>query len=456
MIETADLAAPSAQENAMTQPEPKKLGPFLATVIVANAMIGSGIYMLPAGLGTVGSISILAWLAAACGAALLGGVMAALAIISPETRGLFSYVREGFGPCAGFVSGVLYWGTILIACVAVATAVTGYLSVFIPAVATQPYSTICTVVVIWTLVAVNLAGPRFVAALQSPALVLGLAPVLLAAIGGWFFFSKATFVASWNVTGGSFLTVVPHATVMVFWAFLGFEGAIILSTRVRNPARDVPIATLGGIAIAAAIYMAACSALMGILPAAALAKSSAPFADGAAAMLGAATAGFIALCAVIKASATLGGNILLAGETGECESVLGHTRPHLRGRQTHKISLPTLMLTGIVLSAVAILSASPTLARQFTIVTNVVVVLAMLDYAAFSAALIPLSKGLSPARRFWARMLAAVSLLFCAAVIAASDLTLLVWSVAPVVASVLAYYVFRLRSGAPVAAPREI
>jgi len=52
-------------------------------------------------------------------------------------------------------------------------------------------------------------------------------------------------------------------------------------------------------------------------------------------MLGAATAGIIALCAVIKASATLGGNILIAGETGECESVLGHMKPHLRdGKRT--------------------------------------------------------------------------------------------------------------------------
>ncbi|HVU20184.1 MAG TPA: amino acid permease [Rhizomicrobium sp.] len=438
----------------MAQPDSKKLGPFLATVIVANAMIGSGIYMLPAGLGAVGSISILSWIAAACGAMVLGGAMAVLAIISPQTRGLFSYVREAFGPCAGFVSGVLYWITILIACVAVATAVTGYLSIFIPAVARQPYSTICTVAVIWALIGVNLAGPRFVAAAQSPALFVGLAPVLLAAIGGWFFFNGATFSASWNVTGGGFFTVVPHATVMVFWAFLGFEGAIILATRVRNPARDVPIATLGGIAVATVIYMAACAALMGILPASALAKSSAPFADGAAAMLGAATAGFIALFAVIKASATLGGNILLAGETGECESVLGHMRPHLRDRQTQKISVPTLMLTGIVLSAIAILSASPTLARQFTIVTNVVVVLAMLDYAAFSAALFPLSRGLSPSRRFWARMLGAAGVAFCAAVIAASDPSLLIWSVAPVLGSVAAYFYFRMRNGARVAAQR--
>src|SRR6185312_15012370 len=149
-------------------------------------MIGSGIYMLPAGLGAVGSISILAWVAAACGTALLGGVLAWLTVISPGTRGLFSYVRESFGPGAGFVAGVLYWFTVLTACVAVATAVTGYLSVFIPAIAKPPMSTVCNVVVIWIMVGSNLAGPRFVAALQSPALLLGLAPVLLAAIGGWF------------------------------------------------------------------------------------------------------------------------------------------------------------------------------------------------------------------------------------------------------------------------------
>jgi arginine:agmatine antiporter len=165
-------------------------------------------------------------------------------------------------------------------------------------------------------------------------------------------------------------------------------------------------------------------------------------------MFGAAAAGIIAMCAVIMASATLGGNILLTGETAECESVLGHMKPHLRDRQTQKISIPTLMLTGTILSAIAILSASPTLARQFTVITNVVVVLAMLDYAAFCAALLVLSKRLPPQRRLWARALSILALLFCAAVIAASDPSLLIWSVVPVFGAVVAYFYFRMRNGA--------
>jgi len=109
-----------------------------------------------------------------------------------------------------------------------------------------------------------------------------------------------------------------------------------------------------------------------------------------------------------------------------------------------------------VLSTVAILSASPTLARQFTIVTNVVVVLAMVDYAAFCAALIVLSQRLSPPRRFWARVLGGLALLFCIAVVAASDPSLLVWSAVPAAVAVLVYFYFRLRNGARVALSQEI
>ena len=42
-------------------------------------MIGSGVYLLPASLAAIGSITILAWLAATAGAALIGGIFVWLA-----------------------------------------------------------------------------------------------------------------------------------------------------------------------------------------------------------------------------------------------------------------------------------------------------------------------------------------------------------------------------------------
>jgi arginine:agmatine antiporter len=254
---------------------------------------------------------------------LVGGVFCCLATLRPDSPGLFSYIHEAFGPGAGFVTAFLYWVTCTTASVAVGLAATGYLSVFVPAVARQPGETIATLGFIWLLIGANYVGPRFVARTQSWTIAIGLVPVFFVAVGGWFFFHAHIFIDSWNVTGGTFLHVVPRSTVMAFWAFLGLESAIVLAPLVRNPARDVPIATLGGLAIASAIYISACAAIMGILPASVLAKSSAPFADAVAPLLGASVAGAVALSAMFKAVGTLGSTVLLTVETADSHAMLG-------------------------------------------------------------------------------------------------------------------------------------
>ncbi|HEX3667238.1 MAG TPA: amino acid permease [Rhizomicrobium sp.] len=429
----------------------KKIGPFLATMVVASTMIGSGVYLLPASLAAIGSITILAWLAATAGAALIGGVFVWLAILSPGTRGLFSYIRDAFGPLAGFVVGALYWASCIVAAVAIALAATGYLGALVPAVATQTGMVISTVALLWLFIGANMLGPRFVARLQGGAMLLGLVPVAVAAIGGWIWFHGAVFTASWNVSGQSAAAVLPRATVMVFWAFLGVETAIILAVRVRNPLRDVPIGTLAGLLIAALLYMSASAAIMGLLPAAALAKSTAPFADAIAPILGASAAGAIALCAMLKACGTLGSTLLLTVESAESECVLGNACATTPMEVAPRASLANLLFTGVLTSLVAIASASPTLARQFTIVTNVAVVLSLMVYGAAGLALLRLSHALPPSRRFWARATAAGGTLFSLALIAASEPDLLIWSAGSAVLAMLAYFILRARQLRPAA-----
>jgi arginine:agmatine antiporter len=270
--------------------------------------------------------------------------------------------------------------------------------------------------------------------------------VLLAALGGWFWFHGATFLASWNVSGQSDFAILPRATVMVFWAFLGMESAIILAVRVRNPVRDVPIGTLCGLALAAVIYIAACAAIMGILPASALVKSTAPFADATVPALGAVAAGAVALCALLKACGTLGGSLLLTVETAESDSVLGEMQTRATpARVTHRVSLTNLVVTGVLISLVVIASASPTLARQFTIVTNVSVVLSLLAYGASGLALLRLSTALPPERRFWARSVAVGGTVFSCTLITDSEPDLLIWSAGSVALAATAYFVLRAR-----------
>jgi arginine:agmatine antiporter len=422
----------------------KKIGPFLATMLVTSSMVGSGVFLLPASLGAIGSVSIVGYVFAALAASLIGIVFALLAVASPGTAGLFSYVRDAFGHLAGFVTGVLYWASCLVACVAIALAVAGYLSVFVPVIAKPPGLTIATIAIIWIFVGSNLLGPRFVARMQSWSVFLGLLPVLFAAIAGWFFFHGATFSGSWNVSGQPDLSILPRATVIAFWAFLGVETAIILSIRVHNPLRDVPVGTLCGLAIAAVIYIAASAVLMGILPAAVLAKSSAPFADAFMPVLGASFAGAVALCAMLKASGTLAATVLLTAETAECEAVLGRVRR--APLQTHRASFPNLVFTGVVTSVLVLLSVSPSLARQFTIVTNASVVLSVAVYLASSLALLRLGGALPQKLRTVSRIVAVLAALFCIALVAASETASLVGSALVIVVAAFVYFVVHLRT----------
>src|SRR5690606_36705760 len=106
-------------------------------------------------------------------------------------------------------------------------------------------------------------------------------------------------------------------------AFVGVECAAMVARLVEKPERNVPIATMGGVGIAAIVYMFSSTAIFGMLSAEAVAASSAPFALAVGRILGPAAAGLVAICAVLKASGTLGGWVLVGGETTRWTAVSG-------------------------------------------------------------------------------------------------------------------------------------
>ena len=64
----------------MSTVAPKKIGVLLATFVVANNMIGSGFFLLPASLAPYGLDSVLGWVLTAAGSLLLATVFAGLAV----------------------------------------------------------------------------------------------------------------------------------------------------------------------------------------------------------------------------------------------------------------------------------------------------------------------------------------------------------------------------------------
>jgi arginine:agmatine antiporter len=422
----------------------------LATILVTGNMVGSSIYLLPATMGAIGSISLLGWLAATVGVAVLGGVFSWLAILRPEAGGLMADIGEGLGPGAGFVGAFVYWAQCWVGNVAIALAVTGYVSVFVPVVAKGPAATACTIAILWLLVAANAFGPRFVARLQGGTLLLGLAPIALVAIGGWAFFHPAIFIGSWNVTGAPAASVLPHAVVLALWGFLGVESAIVVAALVREPRRNVPIATLGGVALSALIYISACGVIMGMIPAVALARSTAPFADAARIMLGASIGAVVAVLAILKTSGALGGWVLVTAETG---GALFRGLAPLRARKPRDgraSTIASLLLTGALMTVAALVSASPTIGGQFATMVDVSVVLTLIVYVLGCLALVRLSAAAKPATRLFLRALGLGGAAFCLVVIASSEPGLLAWSLGVLGAGVAVYLALgRRRSAGP-------
>ena len=366
----------------------RKIGPVLATFVVANNMIGSGFFLLPATLAKSGGVTALAWLVCTVLAMMLGGAFARLARHHPDLQSPDDYVRPSLGRDASFLATTMYWVSSWIGNNAIAVAAFGYLVILLPIDDSPGVRLGGQIALIWLMFALNLLGPRPIARFQSMCVVLGLLPVAVILTAGWAYFDPALYRAAWNVSGQSDVAVVMHSLAPIFWAFVGLETGAMVAGVVDDPDRNVPRATLGGIAIAGVVYLVSSVLMMGIVPVAELAESGAPFALVAGRMFGAWAIPLIAAAAALKATGTLGGWMLVTGESGARAAQRGFL-PSVFGRLRGNGSAGTgLFIIATLMTLLAVVTMSPTVSGQFETLIEMVVVLVVMAYAAAGLSLL--------------------------------------------------------------------
>ena len=364
----------------------RKLGPVLATIVVAGNMIGSGIFLLPATLATVGSVTLIGWLAASLGAVALALLFGKLARRQPMAGGPASYVFDAFGPFAGMQVSLWYWTSCLIGNVAIAAAASGYLAAFLGLNVGPAFMAFITIALLWLATAVNMVSPRFAGLFNGPLLIAGLVPLLLIGTVGWFMFDPAQFRDNWNVSGLSDLAAVKQSLVLVFWAYLGLESASVAAAVVENPERNVAVATIAGVLLAALIYMAVSAAMMGLASASDLANSSAPFALVAGKIFGPVAGPLVAGAGMLKALGTLAGWLLLTAQTSRAAADHG-LLPQLFARtRAGDTPVAGLMTAGLVGTVCVVVTISPTLGQQFGLLSEAATLFCLLMYLGACAA----------------------------------------------------------------------
>lgn len=405
---------------------PKKIGPLLATFVVANNMIGSGFFLLPATLARSGGVTLLAWLLGTVLAVALGAAFARLARDYPNLTSPDDYIRPALGRDIGFLATTLYWLASWAGNNAIAVAAFGYLAILLPFGDDQGMRLLGQVVLIWLMFAINLMGPRPIARFQSLCVVLGLLPVAAIMTAGWGHFDFDLYRSAWNVTGKPDAAVVLTSLSPVFWAFVGLETGAMVAGVVRDPDRNVPRATIGGIVLAGVVYLFSSVLMMGIVPAEQLAASGAPFALVAGEMFGPWAIPVIALAAGLKATGTLGGWMQVSGESGARAAHRGFL-PAIFGRMRANGSAAWgLFFVCLAMTVIAALTLTPDVASQFEVIVNMVVTLIVMAYIAAGLSLLLGTPAKPSGRR--EKLLGLAALVACGLLVVSAPVKILIGS----------------------------
>jgi putrescine:ornithine antiporter len=367
----------------------KKMSMMQLTVVVAVNMMGSGIIMLPTNMAKVGAISLLSWIVTALGSMAIAWGFAQAGIFNQRKGGMSAYAEDAYGKSGFFVVFLLYFFSLAIGNVAIAISAVGYLATFFPGMSATPIATCLSVIVlIWLTTVANFGGPSITGKIGSVTVWGVIIPVAGLSIIGWFWFSTSTFGQAWNPKGMSVLEGMGSSIALTLWAFLGMESAAQNSDAVENPKRDVPLACMFGTLGAAVIYVLSTTVIQGIVPNAELANSTGPFGLAYAKMFNPTIGSIIMALAILACLGSLLGWQFTIAQTAKSASD-DRMFPALFSKQ-NSLGAPVagMIVMGVVQTAMALSTISPTLSEQFSALVNLAVVTNVVPYVISLSALV--------------------------------------------------------------------
>ena len=252
-----------------------KLNLFDSTLLVIGSVIGSGIFL------TTGIIAkslpfaewiLFVWVLGAV-LMLFGGLtFAELGAMMPKAGGQYIYIREAYGPLAGFIYG---WSAFLIiqtgGIAALAVGFAEYLSYFIPRfglntfileIAVIKISTgqIIAIVSIGLLTMINYVGIRAGSSVQNFFTILKIIAIAVLVSGGLFITvdsgDKVYEMTNPLVPDSySLIAAVGVGLIAVLWTFDGWYTVNGVASEIKNVKKNLPLSLILGISFIALVYL---------------------------------------------------------------------------------------------------------------------------------------------------------------------------------------------------------
>ncbi len=330
----------------------RSLGLYSTMMISMGAMIGSGIFVLPAlGFKKAGPAVVLAYVLAAIVVLPPALSKAEMATAMPESGGTYLYIDRALGPMMGTIAGIGAWFSLVFKSAFALVGLGAYLLLFVPLA--EGAIKFVALGLAALIIVLNISGTELSGKIQ--AIIVSL--VVVSLVGYTLNAGVAADTSQFTpfATHGS--AGVVTAAAFVFVSYAGVTKIASIAEEVRDPGRNLPRAILGSLGVMTIIYIAVVAAIVGLSDSDVLinggpggSASLTPMADGAASLFGGYGVVIISVVAVIALTSMANAGVLSSSRfplAMSRDSLLPSTLETIDDR--FKTPKNSILLTGSVL-----------------------------------------------------------------------------------------------------------
>lgn len=327
------------------------LGLFPTMMISMGAMIGSGIFVLPAiGFKKAGAAVILAYVISAIVVLPAALSKSEMATAMPESGGTYIYIDRALGPLFGTIAGLGSWFSLTFKSAFALVGLGSYVLLVSPLSESVivPLALVLAVLV----VILNISGTELSGKIQSVIVSIVLVGLLgysinAGVVGDYGNLQPFATHGSWGVI---------EAAAFVFVSFAGVTKIASIAEEVKDPGENLPKAMIGSMSIMTVIYVFVVTAIVVITDPTTLKSggpngpSLTPMADGAEVLFGGFGVAIVSVLAIIALTSMANAGVLSTSRFPLAMSRDNLVPPQL-STVSDRFNTPrnSILLTGVVL-----------------------------------------------------------------------------------------------------------
>lgn len=268
------------------------------TLTIISGVIGAGIFVLPAIVGdTLGAFAIFSYIV--CGI-LLATILLCYAEIGSRitsSGGSYAYVEAAFGNLPGYIINWMYFfGWSIIGSAALMNIIADSLSVLFPIFAHSLIRGVLFFLLTVFMILINVVGAKQGMGVVKAITVIKLLPLLGIIIFGIGYVNQSNL--HWQHLPS--VKAFSDTTLILFFAFAGFETSLGASGEIKNPKRSVPLSICIAGIVVLIMYLLLQTVAQGVLGTQMALFKDAPLAAVAEKIVGHAGATILLLCAALS------------------------------------------------------------------------------------------------------------------------------------------------------------